>query len=99
DVLARAPDSHELRVFGERVRELAVARDDHALDGVGVEERFSGERIHATDEVAQVALDDEIGAARLERLHGRRPAAGGATEDLTPTLVRDVRILLGAGKG
>ena len=73
EVAARAADRGDLQVLGVRVVHLAVARDDLALDAAS--ESSSGSSVsavHARDERAQVALDDEVRAVLLERLDRRR---------------------------
>ena len=54
----------------------AVARDDLALQRGRVEQRLARQRVHAAHQVGEVALDDEVGAVLLERLHRPGRAAG-----------------------
>ena len=77
EVAAGAADGRHLEVLGERVVDLPVARDDlGARTRATSSSGSSVSRVHAVDEVAQVALDDEVGAVLLERLDRRRGARG-----------------------
>ncbi len=95
-VVARAPDRGDLRVLGERVVDLAVARlDERAqrrlgeLGGVRV-----GQLVHARDQFGETAGDDEVGAVPLERLHRARRPALDPRQDELDVLAGQVGILL-----
>ena len=96
-VAARAVDGRHLEVLRVGVVHLAVARHDLALHLREVEQRLVREPVHPVDQRAEVALDDEVGAVLLERLH-RRGRAGrhAALDQLAHAPVGDVRVLLGA---
>ncbi len=96
-VAPRAADRGDLQVLRVGVLDLAVARDDLALDVGQIEQRLVGQRVHPAHERGEVALDDEVGAVLLERLdRAGRALADAGLQDLDDALARQVGVLLGA---
>jgi hypothetical protein len=79
EIVARAMDGGDLRVLGERILHLAVARLDLLQKPVVVDQVFAGQLIHAGDELTQIAFDYEILAIFLERFDRRRRAGAAPT--------------------
>ena len=94
-VPAGRTDRHHLQVLAEGVLDLAVARDDLALDRLAVEQRLVRQGVHAAHEGGEVALDDEVGAVIHELLDRAWDARHHARADgIGDALARDVRVLL-----
>ena len=64
------------------------------LDALEREQRVTGQRIHARDELRQLLFDDEILALVHERLNRRRGALGQPSRHLTPAFAGEIGILL-----
>src|SRR5512133_2783143 len=96
DVPPCAVDRYDLRVLTEGIVDLAIAGSDHAFDRRDVEQRFIRECVHSSDQVVEPALDNKISASLHECRDRWRHAAADAPEHLSPTLVRDVGVLLRA---
>src|ERR1041385_9228849 len=60
DVPPRAVDRHDLRVFAERIVDLAIAGSDQRLDRPNIEQRFVRECVHPSNQVVEPSFDNEI---------------------------------------
>src|SRR5207249_258508 len=98
EIIAGASDRRDLRVLGEPVVDLAIARHDLALERRRVDQVRAGELVHAADETREIALDDEIASLVHEGTHGGGRAATDAAEHHADTLAGEIRILLGPGQ-
>ena len=75
---AGVPDRHDLQVLGERIIDLAVARDDLPFQVGQLQKRLWGQLVHPRHELGQRPGHHEVGPVPLERLHrAGRPAAPG----------------------
>jgi hypothetical protein len=91
EVPAGTVDRRHLQVLRIGIGHLPVAGHDLALDLLEGQQRLPRERVHAIDQLAQPARDDEVLAVLLERLHRRRRARARARSDhLSDALARDV---------
>ena len=86
---AGVADRHDLQVLGERVVDLAVARDDLPLQVGQVDERRRGQLVHARYQLRQHAGHDEVGPVPFERLH--RGGGPGRTRDSVSLMSLPVR--------
>ena len=68
---------------------------DLRFHSIEIEQRLGRKRVHAPDEISQVALDDEVLAALHECLHRTRRAAADMAEHPTKALPCEIGILLG----
>src|SRR5579863_3998841 len=83
----RIVDAHDLRVLGEGIIDLAIARLDLFSDRLEREKAAARQGVHGGDEVGEAVLHDEIDAMALERLDRRgRLLASRAPGDEAPVL-------------
>ena len=87
-------EERDLRVLGERVRQLAVALLDRPPQGDLVDQVGAGEPVHARDQVAEVPGDHEVLAVLLERLDRSRRARLHPRQGEPDVLAGEVGVLL-----
>ena len=100
EVAPGAANRHQLHVLGKRVVDLAVASPELALQGRGLDQRRSGERIHLADQVVHALRLEEVLAAADEGPDRRGRTASGQhpSGQESQVAVGQVRILLRPGE-
>src|SRR5690606_36299765 len=99
DIIPRDADGGDLQILGEGIVDLPVPRPDLPFDFLRIQQILPRQPVHAFHQFRQGAGDDKILPVIQKRLNRIRRAGQHPLPDyLLEVLLRQIRILLGAGQ-